>query len=143
MTIKVVATGDSLFTADFPPEYETVRGPLDAFISDADVKITNLETNLSDFGSYANQYSGGTWHNTRKEVFPDLESFGFNFFGNANNHTMDYSYTGLLSTVDFLDEKGMAGEGMLAAVFEDKVALEVQYAAGGRVAFGSGAGRST
>ncbi len=108
MTIKVVATGDSLFTADFPPEYETVRGPLDAFLSDADVRITNLETNLSDFGTFANRYSGGTWLNTRKEAFPSLESFGFNFYGTANNHAMDYSYAGLLSTVDFLDEKGNA-----------------------------------
>lgn len=111
MTIKVAATGDSLFTASFPAEYEAIRGPLDAFISDADVKITNLETNLSDFGSYANQYSGGTWLNTRKELFPYLASFGFNFLGNANNHTMDYSYAGLLSTVDFLDEKGVAHAG--------------------------------
>ena len=111
MTIKVVAAGDSLFTADFPAEYETIRGPLDAYLSDSDVRITNLETNLSDFGSFANQYSGGTWLNTRKELFPYLASFGFNFFGNANNHTMDYSYAGLLSTVDFLDEKGVAHAG--------------------------------
>ncbi|MBR6052509.1 MAG: CapA family protein [Clostridia bacterium] len=111
MTIKVTATGDSLFVADFPAEYQTVRGPLDAFLSDADVRITNLETNLSDFGSFANRYSGGTWLNTRKELFPDIASFGFNFYGTANNHAMDYSYAGMLSTVDFLDEKGIAHAG--------------------------------
>ena len=59
MTIKVAATGDSLFTASFPAEYEAIRGPLDAFISDADVKITNLETNLSDFGSFATNIRAG------------------------------------------------------------------------------------
>ena len=111
MTIKVAATGDSLFFSNIPAEYKSIGASLVAFLSDCDVKINNLETNLSDFGSYANQYSGGTWYNTRKEVFPDLESFGFNFFGNANNHTMDYSYTGLLSTIDFLDEKGIAHAG--------------------------------
>jgi len=109
--IKVVATGDSLFCADFPASYAKMRTELDAFLSEGDLRITNLETNLSDFGSFANQYSGGTWLNTRKELFPALESFGFNFFGTANNHAMDYSYAGLLSTVDCLDEKGYAHAG--------------------------------
>ena len=109
--IKVTATGDSLFCADFPAEYEQKRASLDAFLSDADLRITNLETNLSDFGGYANQYSGGTWLNTRKELFPALESFGFNFFGTANNHAMDYGHAGLLSTVGFLDGRGYAHAG--------------------------------
>ena len=57
--IKVIATGDALFCASFPPEYGKLRAPLDAFLSEGDVRITNLETNLSDFGSFPNQYSGG------------------------------------------------------------------------------------
>ena len=109
--IKVIATGDALFCADFPAEYRKMRASLDAFLGDADVRITNLETNLSDFGAFANQYSGGTWLNTRKELFPALASFGFNFFGTANNHCMDYSYAGLCATLDFLDEKGYAHAG--------------------------------
>lgn len=111
MEIKVAATGDSLFTADFPEEYGAIRTSLDAYLSDCDVKITNLETNLSDFGSFPNQYSGGTWLNTRKELFRYLQTFGFHFYGNANNHCMDYSYAGLLSTIDFLDESGCAHAG--------------------------------
>ena len=111
MSIKVTATGDSLFTADFPKAYQSIRKSLDAWIGDCDIKATNLETNLSDFGSFPNQYSGGTWINVRKELFRYLETFGFNFYGNANNHCMDYSYAGLLSTIDFLDEKGYAHAG--------------------------------
>lgn len=111
MKISVVATGDSLFTADFPKEYESKRASLDEYIKSADVRITNLETNLSDFAGFANQYSGGTWLNTRKELFKYLETYGFNFYGTANNHCMDYSYTGLLSTVETLDKKGYAHAG--------------------------------
>ena len=111
MAIKVLATGDSLFTADFPEEYRAIRKSLDAFMEDCDLKITNLETNLSDFGSFANQYSGGTWLNTRKELFSYLDSFGFDFYGTANNHCMDYSYAALLSTIDFLEAKGRAHAG--------------------------------
>ena len=111
MSITVMATGDSLFTADFPKEYEDIRKSLNDFIGECDVKITNLETNLSDFGSFPNQYSGGTWFNTRKELFKYLKSFGFNFYGTANNHCMDHSYAGLLSTIDVLDKNGCAHAG--------------------------------
>jgi len=111
MAITVLATGDSLFTADFPKTYQEKRVELDRFIGDSDIRITNLETNLSDFGGFSNQYSGGTWLNTEKKLFPFLESFHFNFFGTANNHCMDYSYAGLLSTIECLDEKGYAHAG--------------------------------
>ena len=111
MSIKVVATGDSLFTADFPEEYQTKRKSLDDFIRSADIKLTNLETNLSDFGGFSNQYSGGTWINTRRELFGFLKTFGFNFYGTANNHCMDYSYHGLLSTIDLLDGENLAHAG--------------------------------
>ena len=111
MTINVIATGDSLFTADFPKEYENRRKTIDEFIKSADVRITNLETNLSAFGNFPNQYSGGTWLNTRSELFKYLETYGFNFYGTANNHCMDYSYAGLLSTIDVLDKKGYAHAG--------------------------------
>ena len=130
MTIKVAATGDSLFFAKFSPAYEQVGASLLAFLSDCDVRINNLETNVSDFGSYANQYSGGTWHNTRKEVFGDLETFGFNFFGTANNHAMDYAYPGLLSTVDFLDEKGVAHAGSGRSLDEAEKPAVIRLAGG-------------
>lgn len=69
MSLSVLATGDSLFTADFPKRYNKIRASLDDFIKQADLKLTNLETNVSDFGNFPNQYSGGTRINVRKELF--------------------------------------------------------------------------
>ena len=109
--ITVTATGDSLFVAKFPSYYEGQKSQVANFINNHQVKITNLETNLSKFGSYANAYSGGTWINTPPEYFADLHSFGFNFYGTANNHCMDYSYTGMLSTIDYLDSQNLAHAG--------------------------------
>ena len=111
MSLSVLATGDSLFTADFPGNYKKIRASLDDFIKQTDLKLTNLETNVSDFGNFPNQYSGGTWINVRKDLFRYLQTYGFDFYGTANNHCMDYSYAGLLSTIDFLDEKGVAHAG--------------------------------
>ena len=59
MSFTVTATGDSLFTAPFPKEYKDVRRELDAFLSGIDLKLTNLETNIVEYGGFANQYSGG------------------------------------------------------------------------------------
>ena len=111
MSFTVTATGDSLFTAPFPKEYKDVRRELDAFLSGIDLKLTNLETNIVEYGGYANQYSGGCYLATSGTIFDDLASFGFDFYGTANNHCMDFSYPGLISTVDFLESRGYAHAG--------------------------------
>ncbi len=104
--LTVVGTGDALFVAPFPENYDVEMKPVADYIKSCDVKITNLETNLSDFEYYANAYSGGTWINTKREYLKYLENFGFDFYGNANNHAMDYGHAGLLSTINALEEKG-------------------------------------
>ena len=64
--LTVTGTGDSLFVSDLPKEYDDGLRAVANFINSCDVKLTNLETNLSDFEYYAGAYSGGTWLNTRK-----------------------------------------------------------------------------
>ena len=109
--LTVTGTGDALFVAKFPSYYNDQRAEITNFINKHQLKITNLETNLSDFGDYANAYSGGTWINTPKEYFDDLKSLGFNFYGTANNHCMDYSHHGMLSTIAELEKHGLAHAG--------------------------------
>lgn len=109
--LSVTGTGDSLFVVKFPPEYDTGIKSVSDFIQACDVKLTNLETNLSDFEYFGNAYSGGTWLSTRRKYVEELFRYGFNYFGNANNHCMDYSYNGLLSTIDTLDQYGVAHSG--------------------------------
>ncbi|NMA19849.1 MAG: CapA family protein [Lentisphaerae bacterium] len=109
--LSVTGTGDSLFMAKFPEEYQTGIRSVADFIQSCDIKITNLETNLSDFDCFASAYSGGTWLNTRGANFSELLRFGFNYFGTANNHAMDYGFDGLLSTLRVLDQHGVAHSG--------------------------------
>ena len=109
--LTVCVTGDSHFVANMPDEYEKDLQEVAEFIDSGDIRITNLETNVSPFGDFANAYSGGSWLNTEPEVFDDLTRFGFNYYGTANNHCMDYSYHGLLSTIDELDKRGLAHSG--------------------------------
>ena len=111
-TLTVTGTGDSLFTAPFPAEY--VGGGMHAvadFIRSCDVRLTNLETNLTDLDCTPCALSGGTWINARPRFFGDLLKYGFNFFGTANNHATDYSMDGLLATLRVLDEHHAAHAG--------------------------------
>ena len=126
--LKVTGTGDALFVARFPKNYDSQKKGISDFINSHDVKITNLETNLSDYGDFANAYSGGTWINTPKEYFDDLKSMGFNFYGTANNHCMDYSYHGMLSTIKVLDDNGVAhaGTGKDLAEAEKPTVLQIE-----------------
>ena len=110
-TLAVTGTGDSLFVAPFPPEYSPMLDKVAGFIGGCDIKLTNLETNLTDFEYCGNAYSGGTWLSTRRKYLDELMRFGFNFYGNANNHAMDYGHAGLLSTVAELDKRGLAHAG--------------------------------
>ena len=109
--LKVAATGDALFVADIPKEYDGDLKVISEYMGDCDVRITNLETNISKFGEFPSAYSGGTWLNTEPEVFDDLTKFGFNYYGTANNHCMDYSYHAMLSTIDELNKRGLAHSG--------------------------------
>lgn len=110
--LVMTATGDSLFTADVPEEYFSGDfKEIEQFISDCSLKMTNLETNVSNFGDFPNATSGGTWLNATPEDFDGLVKFGFNYFSTANNHCMDYSYHGLLSTIKELDARNLAHSG--------------------------------
>ncbi len=116
--LRVTGTGDSLFVAPFPENYSKDFEELKSHIASCDVKMTNLETNLSDFEYCGNAYSGGTWLNTKREYLKYLKGFDFNYYGNANNHAMDYGHAGLLSTIRTLDEHRLAHSGTGASLAE-------------------------
>lgn len=131
--LKITATGDSLFVADIPEEYGSDMKTVSGYIAKGEIRITNLETNISKFGDYPGAYSGGTWLNVEPNVFDDLTRYGFNFYGTANNHCMDYSYHGMLSTIDELDKRGLFHSGTGRSLVEASAPAIIDTD-GGRVA---------
>lgn len=95
-SMTFTATGDALILKNIPdyPEFSEVRD----FVLTAEARITNLETTLTDGNCFPSAFSGGTWLTSRPAVVDELKKFGFNIYCWANNHTMDYSYDGLLMT---------------------------------------------
>lgn len=132
MRTKICFTGDSILMSPMPENYHGLA-PIHTFIAQADVRINNLEMVLTDYDCFASTFCGGVWLTAQPYVLDSLRRFGFNCFGFANNHTMDYSYRGLTSTLDALSDRGLpvCGAGMS---LEDATAPAVISGKHGRVA---------
>ena len=114
--MKICITGDSILMDPMPESYTGLESVRD-YISQADVRINNMEMVLSNFDVFASTYCGGLWLTAEPERLDDVLKYGFNCFGFANNHTMDYSYGGVKSTLDALKSRNMpvCGAGMSLA----------------------------
>lgn len=114
--ISFVATGDSLIL-DHLPKNENTKA-IQSFISQGDVRFTNLETVIIDNTCYGNTFCGGGYVWSQEYVLDDLQSLGFNAYSWANNHTMDFSYNGLRSTIRCLKARGMTFAGAGESLYE-------------------------
>ncbi len=110
--MKFTAAGDAIIARRIPesfPGYEE----LVPFLAEGDARFFNLETTIHREGECcAAALSGGTYLRTDPEVLDDLKRFGFNMTSFNNNHALDYSYGGLLQTLDYVAESGLVGAGV-------------------------------
>ena len=109
--ISFAAVGDMLIQRLIPTDQPEFSGIKD-YICRADARFFNLETTLHRGGIYGNQFNGGSFHRSDPKVLEIAKSFGFNMASFANNHTFDYGYGGLESTLDALDDAGFVHTGV-------------------------------
>lgn len=114
--ISFVAAGDSMIRDHLPhtPEFQKVRD----FLKRGDIRFTNLEATIIDDTCFANTFSGGGYVFTEPHVVEDLKELGFNAVSCANNHSMDFSYNGLLHTRRCLREAGIPCAGTGTSLYE-------------------------
>ena len=130
--MKFTAVGDILAQRRMTEEYDGFT-PVRDFIMQGDVRFFNYESTINrEDEVYASQYSGGTYVRTNPEVFYDMLRYGFNMVSANNNHALDFSYEGLIGTINTLNESGIphAGLGLDLAEASAPAYLEVE---GGRV----------
>ena len=110
--MKFTAAGDAIIQRRIQRDFKGYN-ELAPYINQGDAKFFNLETTLNNDGEiYAAEFSGGTYLRTNPEVLDDLQKFGFNMTSFNNNHTLDFSYGGLESTLKALDKSDFIHAGV-------------------------------
>ena len=87
-------------TYDFSYVFEDVKD----YISSADIAIGNLETT---FAGKERGYSNYPTFNTPEQLAYNLKDFGIDVLSTANNHSIDKGFSGLVSTLKYLDDAGI------------------------------------
>ena len=87
-------------TYDFSYVFQDIK----EYISSADIAIGNLETT---FAGKERGYSNYPTFNTPEQLAYNLKDFGIDVLSTANNHSMDKGFSGLVSTLNYLDDAGI------------------------------------
>lgn len=114
-------------TYDFSYMFEDIK----YYIQTADIAVGNLETT---FAGEEKGYSNYPTFNTPEQLAKNLKKIGFDVLSTANNHSMDKGYSGLVSTLDFLDEADISHVGTYRTEEESKKIL-IKNVKGVRIAF--------
>ena len=126
MKQTICSVGDIIYIDKIPDTYNML--PLKNIIEKADVRLFNLENVLSDKPIYGSSYCGGVWLLAKEDTLDDTLKFGFNGCSFANNHTMDYSYDGLFSTLSAVKKRELpiSGAGKDLAEASDYAVIETE-----------------
>ena len=89
---------------DFSYVFEDIK----QYIENSDIAIGNLETT---FAGEQKGYSSYPNFNTPEVLAKDLKELGIDVLSTANNHSLDTGYKGIESTIDYLDDAGIAHMG--------------------------------
>lgn len=82
---------------DFSNVFKNIKD----YTENADITIGNLETT---FAGESRGYTGYPTFNTPEILGENLKDIGVDVLSTANNHCMDKGYSGLVSTLNFLDQ---------------------------------------
>ena len=129
MELSVCATGDLMLLEKFPGDYDV--DVISNMISKCDVRITNIESVVSDWNCFASTFCGGQWINTEPDLLEEIKRYGFNIYGCANNHSMDFSFDGVLSTCKELEDRGMKYAGIGSSLKNASAPVHLETECGG------------
>ena len=121
------AYNPSTDTYDFSYVFTDIKN----YISEADISIGNLETT---FAGKDRGYSNYPTFNTPEQLAYNLKDFGIDVVSTANNHCMDKSYSGLVSTINYLNDAGISHVGTNTSAEEQNTIL-VKDVNGIKIAF--------
>ena len=101
-------------------DFSNVFKNIKTYTQNADITIGNLETT---FAGSARGYTGYPTFNTPEIFGKNLKEIGIDVLSTANNHCMDKGYSGLVSTLNFLDKYELAHTGTSRSTEEQNTVL--------------------
>ena len=141
ITFTLATTGDIMcHNTNFKDAYNSSTKSYDfsyyftdikQYLQEADITVGNLETTLS---GAKRGYSGYPTFNTPEILAKNLKDAGFNLVTTANNHCMDKGYSGIESTIDFLDKADLAHTGTFKSK-KDQETILIKNVKGVNIAF--------
>lgn len=118
-------------SSDKTYDFSNTFSNISSYIQDADIAVGNLETT---FAGSSRGYSGYPTFNTPEALGKNLKDLGIDVLSTANNHCMDKGYSGLVSTLDFLDKFGISHTGTYRSS-EDQNTILIKDVNGIKIAF--------
>ena len=109
--MKFTAAGDMLIQRVISTEYEGFKAVRD-YICKGDARFFNFESIIYKEGIWGNYFNGGSFHNSDPKTLNIAKEYGFNMMTFANNHTFDWGYGGLISTLEALKETDFVHSGV-------------------------------
>ena len=141
ITFTLATTGDIMcHNTNFQDAYNSSTKSYDfsyyftdvkKYLQEADITVGNLETTLS---GAKRGYSGYPTFNTPEILAKNLKDAGFNVVSTANNHCMDKGYSGIESTINFLDKADLAHTGTFKSK-KDQETILIKNVKGVNIAF--------
>lgn len=122
---------DAYVSATDSYDFSYVFSDIQKYIQVADIAVGNLETT---FAGKDRGYSNYPTFNTPEQLAYNLKTLGIDLLSTANNHSLDKSYKGIVSTLDFLDDAGIAHTGTYRTA-EEQNQITIQNVNGITMAF--------
>lgn len=141
VTINFTAIGDIMcHNTNYNDAYNNSTGTYDFgyvfsdikdYIQNADIAVGNLETT---FAGPERGYTSYPTFNTPEALATNLREMGIDLLSTANNHSLDKGYSGIESTIKFLDEQGISHTGTYTSQ-ESQNSIIVKNVKGINIAF--------
>jgi poly-gamma-glutamate synthesis protein (capsule biosynthesis protein) len=130
--VQMAFTGESMISRELKVFREARFLKIRDLLHSADVRFANAEILFHNFED-SPAYRAGTYMRCDPRFIEDLQWFGINIVGCANNHAYDYGENGVLTNIRYLDQYGMphAGTGRHLAEASSPVYMDTPK---GRVA---------
>jgi poly-gamma-glutamate capsule biosynthesis protein CapA/YwtB (metallophosphatase superfamily) len=130
--LTIALTGDSMVTRSLSVFREEPYLRMRDILRSADVVFTNFESCAHPYldDPHAQRDGGGTYVTTEPRLLGDLKWMGINLVACGSSHADDYGPKGILDTMRYLDEAGIAHAGSGRHLAEARAPAYVETAQG-------------